>query len=69
MKKISSIALAIIATTASAFAFADNGNGNGNGNGGNPTPSNPTLQATVLVNTAVINKAFGFNGSTTKLGV
>ncbi len=62
MKKLSSIALAIIATTASAFAFADNGNGNGNGNGGNQTPSNPTLQATVLVNTAVINKAVGFNG-------
>jgi len=63
MKKLSSIALAIIATTASAFAFADNGNGNGNGNGGgNQQQSTPTLQATVLVNTAVINKASGFNG-------
>ena len=63
MKKLSSIALAIIATTASAFAFADNGNGNGNGNGGgHQTPSNPTLQATVLVNTAVVNNAFGVNG-------
>jgi hypothetical protein len=66
MKKLTTTAIAILATTASAFAFAA-GNGNGNsGNGvgnGGQQPSNgngtPTLQATMLVNTALINSATG----------
>ena len=65
MKKLTTTAIAIIATTASAFAFASgNGNGNGNngngnGNGGSQTQTTPTLQATMLVNTAVIDSATG----------
>jgi hypothetical protein len=63
MKKFTTTAIAIIATTASAFAFAaGNGNGNsgnGNGNGGPSAPATPTLQATMLVNTALINSATG----------
>lgn len=63
MKKLSTTALAILATTASAFAFAagngNGNNGNGNGNGGSQQPATPTLQATMLVNTAVINSATG----------
>jgi hypothetical protein len=64
MKKFTLILLATLATT----AFADgqgggNGGGQGGGNGGQNNGNDPTIQATMLVNTAVINSAFGSNGS------
>jgi len=52
MKKLSSIALAIIATTASAFEFSDNDNGNSNDSGNQPT-NTPALQATLISNNAM----------------
>lgn len=60
MKKIAFVGLCL----ASSFAFASgNGNGHGNGQGnGQGNSSDPTMQATVLVNTAVINSAFGQSG-------
>jgi len=61
MKKIVMMGLCL----ATGVAFA-NGNGNGNGNGnsnGNGHSGDPTIQATVLVNTAVVNSAFGRSGS------
>jgi len=60
MKKFTLILLATLATT----AFANGGGGGGNGGGGGQTTQNdPTMQATMLVNTAVINSAFGPGGS------
>lgn len=62
MKKFTLILLATLATT----AFADSGNqgsSHGSGNGGSAQQNNPTMQATMLVNTAVINSAFGNGGS------
>ncbi|MEY3954482.1 MAG: hypothetical protein RLZZ397_1362 [Pseudomonadota bacterium] len=57
MKKLTLIALVL----ASGAAFANGpGNGNGNGNGGGQEQvSDPTTQATMLLNTAVVNTAFG----------
>jgi hypothetical protein len=60
MKKLSLIALAIVATSAMAQGNGhnhSNGNGHGNGNGG--PSADPTMQATMLVNTSLSNSAFG----------
>jgi len=66
MKKSASTLIGVTALCLASFAFANgngNENGNGNGNGGNhQAQSEPTMQATVLVNTAVVNSAFGSNG-------
>ncbi len=63
MKKSASTLIGVVTLCLTSFAFA-NGNGNGNGNGGTPQlQTDPTLQATVLVNTAVVNSAFGSNGT------
>jgi hypothetical protein len=63
MKKFTLILLATLATTAFASSGNQgNGHGNGNGNGGGAQQNNPTIQATMLVNTAVINEAFGSGG-------
>ncbi len=65
MKKITSTLLGVTVLALSSMAFANgNGNGNSQGNGnGNSQPSDPTIQATILVNTAVVNSAFGSQGT------
>jgi hypothetical protein len=67
MKKFTLILLATLATTAFANGSGSgsaNGSGSGgNGSGGQTTQNDPTMQATMLVNTAVINSAFGSGGS------
>ncbi len=68
MKTSSSALMGITAMCMASLAFASDGNGNGNGHGhghgnGHSHPqSDPTIQATLLVNTAVVNTAFGANG-------
>lgn len=56
MKKLSLIALAIVATSAMAQGNGHN-HGNGKGNGG--PSADPTMQATMLVNTSLSNSVFG----------
>lgn len=63
MKKIALLALVVCASA----AFADNeGMGGGryhhHNQGNHQQPSTPTLEATVLVNTALVNSASGMNG-------
>lgn len=60
MKKIALIAMMACASV----AFADEGGGryHNHGQGGHQHPSTPTLEATVLLNTAVVNKASGTGG-------
>lgn len=72
MKKATSTLIGAAALCLASFALASGNEGNGNGNGhghghvhGNGNPqmqSDPTIQATLLVNTAVVNTAFGANG-------
>ncbi len=70
MKKATSTLIGVAALCLTSFAMASsnegsgNGNGNGNGHGHNHSQpqSDPTIQATLLVNTAVVNTAFGANG-------
>jgi hypothetical protein len=60
MKKITLIAMMACATA--AFADNDGGHWHNQGHGGNQHPSTPTLEATVLLNTALVNSASGMNG-------
>jgi hypothetical protein len=68
MKKTTSalVGIAAMCLTAVAFASGDEGGGhgmgNGNGNSASQSQTDPTIQATMLVNTAVMNTAFGANG-------
>lgn len=63
MKKSASTIIGMAALCLASLSFA-NGNGNNNGNGGPPqVQTDPTMQATMLVNTAVVNSAFGNNGT------
>lgn len=63
MKKLTLLALALASTAVFAAGNGQgpgNGNGQGNGNGNGQTEvSDPTTQATMLMNTAVVNTAFG----------
>lgn len=63
MKKFTLILLATLATTAFANGSGSGSGSGGNGGGGQTTQNDPTMQATMLVNTAVINSAFGSGGS------
>jgi hypothetical protein len=75
MRKIATSMIGVTALCLASLAFADgngNGNGNGHGNGhgggngnggGNEqVQSDPTVQVTMLINTAVVNSAMGPNG-------
>ncbi len=71
MKKMSATLIGVSTLCLASFAFASgngngigngHGNGHGNGNGNSHSQSDPTIQATVVVNTALINTAFGANG-------
>ncbi len=66
MKKASITLIGVVTLCLTSLAFAsdngNNGNGNGHGNGNSQPQSDPTIQATLLVNTAVVNTAFGSNG-------
>lgn len=62
MKKFTLILLATLATAAFANGSGSGGSGGGNG-GGQTTQNDPTMQATMLVNTAVMNSAVGYGGS------
>lgn len=60
MKKITLIAMMACATV--AFADNDGGRYHQHGHGGHHHSSTPSLEATVLLNTALVNSASGMNG-------